>query len=428
MALKTSKCCCCPQCTSRTADCCTCVPRHICVRVYTSSPRCFCEDTTARASWDEDSRQYAITICGIDLRFYFDTVDGVCSLCMDSTCASVSHQCIPVDCSNLRDLDVTFSLDASDCGDDECDDMSVQVTVDDWLDVTFCDGCRCAPKCICFYAEIYEPEFQPGPLCSHSEVVCYEDPVVDEVCWLWDTVWPDECVFSGDRDIDVSLCLQTGALNSCQLQLTGTVNGQNVVTAEACDGGLYETPAEPHMPVTTQNQDCPDGFLYETCFKVNDGARYVYLRATYARCGSCPAPCCCEITNDVLYATITNAVGCGPPTSQCCDCADGTVIPLLKTSQCTGPNISEWSGTGPFCNIFMTLTLTCETGTNNILLWTLSYSYSTLGATFEVSPDEGSCDPFEVCFRFIEASARDCNLPPLSPADPPSRIDICITQ
>ncbi len=444
MALKTNKCCCtCDGCFIWSGgECCQCIPERICVRAQSGDAYCNCEDVTVSISWDDESRSYAGFVCGIDVRLYFKEVYGECMLCLESYCAGLTGDdalCEAVDCSYLPNMELTFDIDASDCGDEECTDVTLTVTPEKLIEVSFCSGCPCVPECICFYMDVFDGNAMQGqPICSATSVVCSDDDGrYEPICWNWTSDWPEECDLPGS--IDVELCLVADETGQCSLKLTGTVADTDVETAYECGGGdPPESPSNDPRPVLVPGgEPCPDGFGYSACF-VTDEGNAVWITAFPARCRECTHQCCCGINADQIFATITNAAGCWTnkwSPKQCCNCADGLVVVMDKVSQCTGPNVSSWIGSAEFCSSTIELELICRTGDNDPTNWDLNFSLG--GAppcnfALVFNPEEAStCDPFHLVFTDIFFTARCCDIPPPTPpppADAPSFIDINITE
>ena len=326
MVLKTNKCCCCKCLIESGTGCCTCVPERICI-VADPPPYCMDDPTcghTAALEWDEESQEYSGVMCGIDLRFYFELIGGQCKLCLESYCAGLTGDyviCHDVECRDIQEMELTYEFDASDCGDEDCEDLVLTVTADKIREVKFCDPCLCTPECLCFSAFLYEGDTIDGlPLCSVTEVVCTEDQSYDRICWQWNPSWPDfgpnKCEAENPPAIDVDLCLKADDYGRCGMTLTGTVDGQDVDDADACGG--YEPPP-PAPPSEDPKLICPDEG-YSTCVLTED-ERAVLISALPARCTECVGftLCCAGVPVPIeLIGTVDVYV----PASDCL-CAQG---------------------------------------------------------------------------------------------------------
>jgi hypothetical protein len=138
---KQNKCCCCPACTVNPDQCCTCIPTTICVTLepYGSDP------VSIELDWDSDGKQFAGSIGGHDLLFYFERDE-------------YTDEC----CFKLRSDSLGFPEGYEHCfvvGDDiDCETLTASLDTDDGL-LTIeaveritpetCNTCRCLCECLC---------------------------------------------------------------------------------------------------------------------------------------------------------------------------------------------------------------------------------------------------------------------------------------
>lgn len=148
--------CCCSKCAVKlpedTAICCQCICDQICVYVTSLQEDCDCGEVVQIIPWDPDECAYVgrvnCDLLSIDVRFEVNRCDpdddGTCHLCLTSACLGLDGECgtnscrdfatgnVTGDCGDyVRDCeqtggwDETWEVNASNCGDSDCGDITI---------------------------------------------------------------------------------------------------------------------------------------------------------------------------------------------------------------------------------------------------------------------------------------------------------------
>ena len=401
--------CCCSECGVRTGSpqCCLCSCRDLCVTVTgpangCNQPSvCDCQGAQAVFVWNKTLCAWAGTIaCGdasIDLKFVLKDCDDGCFLCLSSTCLNLDGICptgsdSDADCKVLtagiagcgkyirncdqsagtNDLSLTWSVNASDCGDADCTSLTIDVRCAPYVNpvgvdaARICKDCDCICKCLCI---------------TLNEPSC--DDCTKKACWNgsgWVATFTDAtcCPGVGLDDQTVTITIERRTDGCCQWRLAvslGTITTSEVVktvcpTAKNTSGGPVSWTVD--VPDTTH-----------------------VITLTCAGCDNCGLQrnCCPNPIPETLTATLLNDSGC--------ECLDGISTTLVHDVM-----EDRWEGTitVPRCtgDFKIDLTLECNAiiPSGNCRCFSLDTSEATCDSgRINVSPDSGcSCDPVSMTF------------------------------
>lgn len=374
---------------SNTTDChpcCRCVPESLCVIIDASaSGSCSCSGCepfaiacTGDAVWSETITCSSLTI---DVTFTIEKEGEICYLFLASECLGLTgvnrqKKVLATDDGKCLDWGVTFDVDASDCGDSNCDDISLVVSPIKLIpnpQSERCDGCtncRCFPYQLCI-------GFTSDNNCTLMQGLIDFDFVTET--WTG-TVTPkgnhgEQCIdpitvtVTPGKDEDTGKC-------TLALSYSGGLSGEGDV-------------------VVIDDETCPT--LLSVVWEIGDDT----ITAASSTCLSCAFDGCCP--NGIpttLEATIENVDNLSA--------VDGLTVTLTYDEFASCPGWEGSVAVGDGCDEIQLL-LCCDVDNEcsaDCRAWTLQVSLipeeeSVCEYDFTATLGTCECDPFEVVFSAI---------------------------